>query len=69
MLIYATFKKKVFIEREFRCAFCDQLCDIEYLECKVCPKVFHTLCLYKRGHLNSFKVPLKLEWTCFDCVS
>ena len=36
---------------------------------KVCSKVFDLACLYKRGYLSSMDVPLKLEWTCSECVS
>lgn len=64
-----TFDWQVYIHKEFRCFYCDELCDREFLECKVCPRLFHTMCLYRRGHLNNLKVPLKLEWTCYDCVS
>jgi hypothetical protein len=61
-------EKDVFIEKEFRCTFCDELCDEMNLECKVCSKVYHLICLFQRGHLNTLKVPLRDEWTCADCV-
>ena len=60
---------QVFIEKEFHCFYCDDLCDEMNLECKVCAKVAHITCLYNRGHLKSVDVPLKSEWTCCDCVS
>ena len=56
------------MDKEYRCAYCDELCDQENLECKVCSKVAHCNCLYKRGFLNRPNVSLKSEWTCADCV-
>ena len=57
------------MDKEYRCCYCDDLCDEENLECKVCSKVSHVVCLFNRGHLDSLSVPLKIEWTCADCVN
>lgn len=56
------------MDKEYRCSYCDELCDQENLECKVCSKVSHTSCLCKRGYLDKPNVSLKNEWTCSDCV-
>lgn len=55
--------------KEYRCSYCDQLSDDKSLECKVCSRVAHIDCLYRRGHLNSLSVAKKVEWSCSDCVS
>ncbi|CAF0733223.1 unnamed protein product [Brachionus calyciflorus] len=62
-----TDEKDAYLEKEYRCCYCDQLSDDQCLECKVCSKVAHIDCLYKRGHLNTLSVSKKLEWNCSDC--
>ncbi len=61
--------EKKFSSGEYRCAYCYELCDQSNLECKVCFKIAHISCLYKRGYLETEFVPQKTDWACADCVS
>lgn len=61
-------EKEAYLEKEYRCFYCDQLYDDQTLECKVCFRVAHINCLFRRGHLDSPKVSQKTDWSCSDCV-
>lgn len=52
---------------DYRCAYCNELCDEANLECKVCFKIAHISCLYRRGYLETEYVPQKTDWSCADC--
>lgn len=59
--------EKKFSSADYRCGYCHELCDDSNLECKVCFKIAHISCLYKRGYLESEYVPQKIDWSCADC--
>lgn len=61
-------EREVFLEKEYHCSYCDQLYDDQTLECKVCFRVAHIVCLFRRGHLDSTTVSQKTDWSCADCV-
>lgn len=62
-------EKEAFLEKEYRCSYCDQLYDDQTLECKVCFRVAHIVCLFRRGYLDSTTVSQKTGWSCADCVN
>ena len=62
-------EEKKFASGDYRCAYCQELCDEANLECKVCFKIAHISCLYRRGYLETEFVPQRTDWACADCVS
>ena len=72
--IFIYFTNKV--EYEELCSVCRAYTGVEVHPCRVCCKVFHELCLKKKGklydqsELEAFrKANTETGWSCHDCVS
>lgn len=72
--IFIYFTNKV--EYEELCSVCRVYTGVEVHPCRVCCKVFHELCLKKKGklydqsELEAFrKANTETGWSCHDCVS
>jgi len=68
------FKNKVVNEE--LCSICGVYTGVEVHPCRVCCKVYHELCLKKKGklydhaELDAFrKANTDQGWSCYDCVS
>ena len=64
------------VEYEELCSVCHAYTGVEVHPCRVCCKVFHELCLKKKGklydqsELEAFrKANTETGWSCHDCVS
>ena len=64
------------VENEELCSICSVYTGVEVHPCHVCSKVFHELCLKKKGKLydhtdlDAFRKANTDEgWSCHDCVS
>lgn len=64
------------VENEELCSICNVYTAVEVHPCRVCCKVFHELCLKKKGklydrtELEAFrKANTDKGWSCHDCVS
>ncbi len=59
------------ISSEDLCSFCHDSCIGDYIRCRVCTKIYHSICLFQRGYIRnqSFNLPrlAKQDWSCPEC--